>query len=69
MNNKVDPAFGDGPGRGPKWALRYVESEQPMREEWREAFYDELVSSDLEYRKALEDSVRYYGVRWANETF
>jgi len=67
MNNKVDPKFGDGPASGPKWALPYVEAEQPMKEEWREAFYDELISQDKEYRQKLELEVRYHGVRFRSE--
>jgi hypothetical protein len=64
MNNKVDPKFGNGPANGPKWALPYVEAEQPMKEGWREAFYDELTMQDSSYRYKLEYAVRWFGVRF-----
>ena len=47
------------------WAIAYVEFEQPIPLAWRSDFYDELVSEDLEYRYALEDAVRWHGVRWS----
>ena len=46
------------------WAKVYVEAEKHVPEAWRSEFYDELVSEDLEYRRALEESLRYFGVRW-----
>ena len=59
----VDFTF--APGQTAGWGKVYVEAEHPIPEEYRDAFYDELVHEDLEYRKALEESVRYFGVRWA----
>jgi len=48
----------------PGWAKVWVEAEEPIAEIYRSLFYDELFSDDLEYRKALEDSVNYFGIRW-----
>lgn len=48
-----------------KWALTYVCAEVPIKEEWRNAFIDELTHPDVTYREQLEESVRYFGVRWA----
>jgi len=48
------------------WAKIFVEAEQPIPESLRSEFYDELVSPDLGYRKALEESISYFGVRWNN---
>ena len=64
MSNKVDPKFGYGHESGPKWALYYIMAEEPMLEEWREAFYDELMSEDENYRDILEYSIRWHGVRF-----
>jgi hypothetical protein len=47
-----------------KWALTYVQAEKPIPETWRNAFYDELVHQDLEYRRALEDNLKFFGVRF-----
>jgi hypothetical protein len=47
------------------WARVHIEAEEAIPEEWRNDFYDELTSENLEYRKALEESVRWFGVRWA----
>lgn len=47
-----------------KWARSYVEAEHPMKEEWRSAFLDELTDPDDKYRKQLEESIRWFGVRW-----
>ena len=55
--------YDNGPVR-PGWAKTYVEAEQPIPEEWRNAFYDELTDPNNGYRKQLEESVRYFGVRW-----
>jgi len=46
------------------WARVYVEAERPIPEKLRSDFYDELTSDNLEYREALEKSVRWFGVRW-----
>ena len=46
------------------WGRVYVEAERPIPEKLRSDFYDELTSDNIEYRKALEESVRYFGVRW-----
>lgn len=48
----------------PRWAKVYVEAEEPIPAAWRSEFYDELVNEDLEYRKALEESLGWFGVRW-----
>ena len=47
------------------WALLYVEAERPIPETWRNEFYDELCSPDDLYRTTLEQSIRYFGVRWS----
>jgi hypothetical protein len=52
------------PGQSKGWARVYVEGEHPIPEKFRSDFYDELLSEDVEYRHALEESVRYFGVRW-----
>ena len=46
------------------WALPYIESETPIPEGRRSEFYDELVSDNTAYRKALEEAIRKFGVRW-----
>ena len=46
------------------WGRVYVEAERPIPEKLRSDFYDELTSDNLEYRKELEDSIRWFGVRW-----
>lgn len=48
----------------PGWAKAWICAERPIPETWRNYFYDELVSEDLEYRKSLEEDVRWHGVRW-----
>lgn len=52
------------PVGGNGWAKVYVEAERPIPERWRNAFYDELTASDLDYRHRLEESLRWFGVRW-----
>jgi hypothetical protein len=47
------------------WAKSFVEAEQPIPENWRSSFYDELVHQDDGYRKGLEEALRQHGVRWA----
>jgi hypothetical protein len=59
MNRWSGPPHVDG------WALGYVESEYSIPESWRNDFYDELTSENVEYRELLEEAVRWYGVRWA----
>lgn len=49
------------------WAKIYVEAEKSIPIKFRNDFIDELTSSNEEYRKALEESVRYFGVRWTKE--
>ena len=63
MNKNTELKLGSV-ARWPGWALPYIQSEHLIPEEWRSAFYDELVSDDLEYRKSLEESIRQHGVRW-----
>jgi len=46
------------------WARVYVEGERPIPESWRMDFYDELCSENEAYRKKLEESVKWFGVRW-----
>jgi hypothetical protein len=46
------------------WGRVWVEAEQPIPEKLRSDFYDELTSDNLVYRKELEESVRWFGVRW-----
>ena len=46
------------------WALIYVQTETPIPSLWRNRFYDELVSQDQDYRKELEESVKWFGVRF-----
>jgi hypothetical protein len=46
------------------WAKLYVEAEEPIPEEWKDDFLEELTSPNLDYRQALEESVRWFGVRW-----
>ena len=74
--NKQDPKNCDacsltiGYDYGPNyagWARVYVEAERPIPETWRNAFYDELVSDNQEYKKSLEESIRFFGVRWVNK--
>ena len=47
-----------------EWAKVYVEAEYPIPKFLTEHFIEELVSEDLEYRHKLEESVRWFGVRW-----
>lgn len=47
------------------WAKVYVESETPIPKDWYDDFLDELTEKDEDYRHALEESVRYFGVRWS----
>ena len=46
------------------WGRVWVEAERPIPEKLRSEFYDELVSDDDGYRKDLEESVRWFGVRY-----
>lgn len=46
------------------WAVVFVEAQKPIPEHWRNAFYDELFSENLVYRRELEESVRWFGVRF-----
>lgn len=46
------------------WALIYVQAEEPIPLQYRNDFYDELASEDLGYRKALEEAIRCFGVRF-----
>lgn len=46
------------------WALCYVEAEKPVPEKLRNSFYEELISSHARYRERLEESIRWFGVRW-----
>lgn len=55
----------DGAPNHAGWALAYIEAERPVPESWRNRFYDELFTDNEEYRKKLEESVRWFGVRWA----
>lgn len=48
------------------WGRIWVEAEKPIPEKLRNDFYDELTSTNEEYRKALEESVRWFGVRWSS---
>ena len=52
----------EAPYRG--WARNFVEAERPIPEAFREAFYEELTSSDSVEREKLEQSLRWFGVRW-----
>jgi hypothetical protein len=47
------------------WAKSFVIAEQPIPENWRDSFYDELVHKDSQYKKELEEALRQHGVRWA----
>jgi hypothetical protein len=47
-----------------RWAQVWVQNYIPIPEKFRSEFYDELLSSDLEYRENLERSINIYGVRW-----
>ena len=53
-----------GPNTGLGWSKILIEANHPILEEWRSDFYDELCSTNETYRKSLEDSVRWFGVRW-----
>lgn len=55
--------YKDGP-IADKWAAVYVAAEEPIKEEWRNAFIDELTHTDEEYRHTLENLTRYFGVCW-----
>ena len=55
--------YDNGPIR-PGWAKTYVEAEESIPKEWTNAFIDELTSPNETDRKAIEESVRYFGVRW-----
>jgi hypothetical protein len=52
------------PGTTRKWAKTFVEAEKRIPESMRDDFINELTHQDPEYRKALEESVRWFGVRW-----
>lgn len=47
-----------------RWGKAYVDSETPIPVKYRSDFYDELLHPDLGYRRSLEESVRWFGVRW-----
>lgn len=47
------------------WAKFMVDNELAIPKGWYEDFIKEVTSSDDNYRKALEDSLRKFGVRWA----
>jgi hypothetical protein len=55
--------YGDYP-LAEKWALAYVQAEEPIPNAWRNALIDELTSEDEKYRSELEENVRWFGVRW-----
>ena len=57
--------FSFGAPHSPGWAKVYVEAEQPIPKLLTNEFIDELVSDDLEYRRELEESVRWFGVKWS----
>ena len=46
------------------WAQVFVCAEQPIPQEWRDAFLDEITSEDVGYKKMLEEDLRTFGVRW-----
>jgi hypothetical protein len=46
------------------WGKMWVEAEKPIPKEFKSDFYDELTSNNVEYRHALEESIRWFGVRW-----
>ncbi len=46
------------------WSKILIDKEVPIPEAWRDKFYDELISEDVEYRQALEESIRKNGVRF-----
>ena len=46
------------------WAKKYIDTEIPIPEKWRDKFYDELVSDDEQYKNDLNESIRKHGVRW-----
>ena len=47
------------------WGRVWVEAEKPIPERLRSEFYEELCSPNEVYRKELEESVRWFGVRWS----
>jgi hypothetical protein len=47
-----------------RWGKAYVDSETPIPLRFREEFYNELTHPDLGYRRSLEESVRWFGVRY-----
>lgn len=49
----------------PGWAIVWINTETTVLEEWRDKFYEELVSQDLGYREELNQSIRDHGVRWS----
>lgn len=49
------------------WALDYVEAEYPIPRSWTNAFINEVTLNQPGYIKQLEDSIRYFGVRWSKE--
>lgn len=46
------------------WGMVWVEAERPIPEKLRSEFYEELCSPNEAYRKQLEESVRWFGVRY-----
>ena len=59
--------FRTGYDNGPlvnKWALPYVCAEEPIPQDWRSAFIDELNHADPKYRSELEEAINWFGVRW-----
>ncbi len=49
------------------WAKLWVEAEKTIPQHMKNDFLDELTSSNIEYRHALEESVRWFGVRYEKD--
>ena len=48
----------------PGWAKAFVEAEEPIYKALQDEFIDELNSPDEKYRRELEESINWHGVRW-----
>lgn len=46
------------------WAKSFVEMNAGIPKAWYDEFLNEVTSSDDNYRKALEHSLRIHGIRW-----
>lgn len=48
------------------WALMCVENEIPIPKSWYKDFINEITDENDSYRKTIEGSLKYFGVRWVS---